>query len=105
MVEENGVEAQHTSRRPDSKPPRYYYGANPPLTRAFPFVLQEPWETFVGSLCSASFTPDEDHPLYPRFEREARTVFERLSIDGLLEVCGETELIVGRVEHNRFFSQ
>jgi SAM-dependent methyltransferase len=97
MVEENGVEAQHTAQRPGSKPSRYYCGGAPPLTRTFPFVLQEPWETFLGSLCSASFTPNEDHPFYARFEHEARKMFSRLSVDGLLAVRGETELITGHV--------
>jgi hypothetical protein len=98
MVEENGVDTGHAARRPESKPVSYYFGGNEPLTQIFPFVLHEPCETFIGSLCSASFTPEEGHPLYPRFEREARVLFDRLSVDGLLTVRGQTELCVGRVQ-------
>lgn len=98
IVTRDGVDTKHETRWPEGRPARFYYGADPPLTQTFPFVLHEPWETFLGSLCSASFAPDENEPSYPRFERAARAVFERLSVEGLLEVRGETELIAGRVE-------
>jgi SAM-dependent methyltransferase len=96
MVEENGILSERATRRPERQPPVFYF-CDSPITRTFSFVLYEPWETFLGSLRSASFTPDEKHPLYPRFERAARAVFDRLSLGGLLEVRGETELIVGCV--------
>jgi SAM-dependent methyltransferase len=97
MVAENGVDAEHAARRPESKPPRFYLSGDPRPAQTFPFVLDEPWEAFIGSLCSASFTPDETHRLYPRFEREAHAVFERFAVEGQLRVRGETELLVGRV--------
>jgi SAM-dependent methyltransferase len=97
MVVENGVDAGHAVQRPGGRPPGFYFRGEGPVVRTFPFVFREPWEAFLGSLLSASFTPGADHPLYPRFERAARKVFERFSEEGLLEVRGETELYIGHV--------
>jgi hypothetical protein len=62
----------------------------------YPFTLQETWNSFIGSLCSASFMPDEDHPLYPKLERAARRVFDRFRRGDLLTVHGATELYLGQ---------
>ena len=96
-IPENGVEPQPAGCRPEGRPASYTYGGAEFCKRTFPFVLQEPWEAFVGSLISASDMPDEDHPLYATLERAARYVFDQFSSGGLLEVCGETELCLGRV--------
>jgi hypothetical protein len=52
---------------------------------------------FIGALISTSFMPDEDHPLYPKFEFAARGVFERYASGDFLEVRGETELLIGQI--------
>ena len=71
-VPENGVETERLVRRPEPKPVSYFYGRSEFYKMTFPFSLQEPWEAFIGSLCSASDMPDEDHPLYANLERAAR---------------------------------
>jgi SAM-dependent methyltransferase len=97
-VSENGVQARPGARPPERKPVSYYYGDADFERRVYPFTLQEPWEAFIGSLCSASYMPDEDHPLYPNLERAARRVFDRLSSDGVLAVHGATELYLGQIK-------
>jgi SAM-dependent methyltransferase len=96
-IPENGVEPQPAAKRPEGKPPDYYYGSAQFCKKTYPFTLREPWEAFIGSLISASDMPDKDHPLYAKLERAARHVFDRFSADGLLEVRGETELCLGQI--------
>jgi len=96
-VPENGVQVGQSAGRPERKPVSYYYGGADFRHEIYPFTLQEPWEAFIGSLCSASYMPDEDHPLYPNLERAARRVFERFRSGDLLTVHGATELVLGRV--------
>jgi hypothetical protein len=90
------VHARPAARREERKPVRYYYGDAGFQTMTYPFTLQENWETFIGALCSASFMPDEDHPLYPNLERAARRVFDRFCCGDLLTVHGATELHLGQ---------
>lgn len=94
-VPENGVEPHPAAQRAADKTPDEYYGGAPFVKKTYPFCLREPWETFIGSLISASDMPDPDHPLYANLERAARRVFDRFSSGGLLEVHGETELYLG----------
>lgn len=63
----------------------------------FPFELEEDWPHFFGSLASASFAPDDDHPAYAAFEQRARALFERLSQNGKIRLSGVTELEFGQV--------
>lgn len=82
-------------------------GANTPLsfylcdgkvqTCSFPFQIEETWPHFLGSLATASYAPDEDHPTYPAFEQGARALFEQFSRDGTITLHGVTELEVGQI--------
>ena len=97
LVPGNGIERQPMAQRATGRPASYTYGHTDILTRTFPFVLYETWESFFGSLCSASCAPDEDHPLYANLERAARRLFAQLGVANRLEVRGETELCLGQV--------
>lgn len=64
---------------------------------AFPLSIEEDWEHFLGGLASASYAPDEGHPFYPAFERGARALFERFSLDGVVTLTVETQVTAGRL--------
>jgi hypothetical protein len=101
LIEENGVDTSYVSKLPAGKPMNFYYGHNDFLQMSFPYILQESWKHFIGAMCSAANTPDEDHPLYPNLERAAKRIFDRFSTNELLEVCGETELFLGKSASHR----
>jgi SAM-dependent methyltransferase len=77
-------------------PWEFFFNGAPIEKRVFPFEFPQDWEHFWGALISTSNMPDEGHPLYPKLEQAARQVFDRFSRDGLLDVHGETELMLGQ---------
>jgi SAM-dependent methyltransferase len=92
---ENGVHVDLPAAPGLHTPPAFYMSANQQFS--FPFSLSQDWESFIGSMLSASFMPGEDHPAYPSLERAARQVFTRFSRAGWLEVKGITDLWIGRI--------
>lgn len=96
MTEEYGTDFSTTIQRPKEKPVGYYYGNDDFQKIIFPFQFRQSWEEFIGALTSASYMPDEDNPLFGKFEREAMKIFSQYSHDGLLLVRGETELFIGQ---------
>ncbi len=98
LTPENGVDFSRVARPPDRKPVGFYFSHEAFQTMTFPFAYRQSWEEFIGSQLTASFAPDEDHPLYPAFESAARRVFDEFSVDGWLESRGETELVIGQCD-------
>jgi hypothetical protein len=96
LIPENGVDFARFARPPDKKPVGFYYGHEAFQTKTFAFSFRQDREGFIGALLTASYMPDEDHPLYKNLERAARRVFDEFSADGWLEVRGETELVIGQ---------
>jgi SAM-dependent methyltransferase len=96
LTPENGVDFARVARPPDRKPVGFYYGHEAFQIKTFPFSFRQDWEGFIGALLTASYMPDEDHPLYKNLESAARRVFDEFSTDGWLEVIGETELYIGQ---------
>jgi len=97
LTPEHGVEKSRLARYPQQDQVRFYYGGESFQRFAFPFTLYETWEVFLGAMLSASCAPDEDHPLYPRFEQGARDIFARFSTEGEITIQGETELYLGQL--------
>lgn len=79
-------------------PLSFYYGGEDYLKQTFPFAVEETWEVFMGALASASYAPDEGNPLYPKFERAAREIFNRFSTGGLLVSQVVTEVCLGHIK-------
>jgi ubiquinone/menaquinone biosynthesis C-methylase UbiE len=96
MTEEYGANLSIVTERPREKPTRFFFGNDEFQRFVFPFVFRQGWEEFLGTLITVSFMPDEDHPLFPRLETEARKIFSQYSDRGSWKVEGETELIVGQ---------
>ena len=84
----------------DDTPRFFYYEGRKFERHEFPFTTRQPWETFFGSLCTASYAPDEGSPLFASFEASARQVFQEFSAGGSIEQHGVTELYLGQVLNN-----
>jgi SAM-dependent methyltransferase len=93
---ENGVDDSTVPKPPGRQPPEFFYPGGSFQKLIYPFSYEQSWEEFIGALISASFMPDEDHPLYPNLERAARGVFARFSRGGRLHGEGATELYIGQ---------
>jgi trans-aconitate methyltransferase len=80
-----------------SEPRSYYYGEGGYLKQEYPFSTKLTWETFFGSLSTASYAPDEGTPMFVEFECGARSVFDRFSVDQVIELHSVTELYLGQM--------
>lgn len=94
---EYGFEGMQAAVRMNWKPLIYYYGNGRFQRIRFCFAFKQNFERFLGSLLSTAGMPDESHPRYHSLEQAARAIFDRFSIDGQMEVQGETELYIGQV--------
>jgi ubiquinone/menaquinone biosynthesis C-methylase UbiE len=97
LTPENGVCAEKGSPPAYKRPDGFYFSSQGFQKLVFPFTYTQGWEAFLGSMCSASFMPDEDHPAYPRIVHAARDVFECFSQNGQVPGSAETELLIGRI--------
>ena len=96
MTEDYGANFSVVNVQPNEKPTRFYFGNDDFQTFVFPFAFRQGWEEFIGSLTTASFMPDEGHPLFHKLETEARKIFLQYSKHGEWMVEGETELVIGQ---------
>jgi ubiquinone/menaquinone biosynthesis C-methylase UbiE len=96
MTEEYGANFAGVTERPKEKPVHFYFGNDNFRKLTFPFSFHQGWEEFLGALTTASFMPNEEHPLFEKLEAKARQIFAKYSRDGYWLVEGETELILGQ---------
>jgi len=96
MTEEYGADYTVVNERPKEKPTRFYFGNDDFQRFVFPFQFHQNWDEFIGSLTTASFMPDENHPLFDKLEMKAGEIFSQFSSNEYLKVEGETELILGQ---------
>lgn len=96
MTEEYGANFTIVNQLPKENLDRFYFGNDDFRKLTFPFRFEQNYEEFIGALTSASFMPNEDHPLFGKLEMKARQIFSRYSKDGYWLVEGETELITGQ---------
>jgi ubiquinone/menaquinone biosynthesis C-methylase UbiE len=92
LSEENGATVHAAGPAPWHPPVEFYYGKTDTAKYTFPFLIEEDWEAFLGAMVSQSNAPNEDHPLYPRFEAAARDVFNQFCRDEMIQVEAETEM-------------
>jgi ubiquinone/menaquinone biosynthesis C-methylase UbiE len=96
MTAEFGADYTVVNARPAEKPPPFYFGNHAFQKLTFPFAFRQNWTAFIGALTTASYMPNEDHPLFGRLETKAKEIFAQYSTDGYWLVEGETELILGQ---------
>jgi ubiquinone/menaquinone biosynthesis C-methylase UbiE len=97
FIPEYGVRPAESSGHNKRKPVDFYYGSSTYRQFVFPFSFQQGWEGFFGSLCSTSYMPDESHPCYPSFEKAVRAVFDQYCPNGIMSVCGNTQVCIGNI--------
>ncbi len=93
---EYGFDPNFGGLRPKRVPHSFYFGHDT-AEHSFPFQRQETLESFIGAQASAANSPDEDHPLYPKFVRAATEIFERFQVNDEVTVHGETHLTIDSV--------
>ncbi len=96
MTEEYGANFSVVHERSLETPVNFYFGHGNFQRRIFSFKFKQSRDEFIGALTTASYMPDEDHPLFYRLEEEAKRIFTQHSNDGYLTVKGETELLIGQ---------
>jgi ubiquinone/menaquinone biosynthesis C-methylase UbiE len=100
MTEEYGADFSNKRNKPKETPVPFYFENGPFQKSIHPFQFQQSWEEFIGALTSASFMPNEDHPLFNKLEAEAGKIFSYYSdsgnLSGKVNVLGETELFIGQ---------
>ena len=66
---------------------------------AFPMIVEESWEQYIGGMRSAAAAPSVNDPAYPRFESNQRLIFDSGAVDGVFTIEYRTEVVVGKVNH------
>lgn len=99
MKEELGVKMGVRQQWHKIVPTEFFFGAGSWQRLTFPFTVTDGWDRFFGSLLSTAGTPEENDPLFHKFEEAARSAFDRLSSDDKLTISGETELYIGQPNH------
>jgi SAM-dependent methyltransferase len=75
----------------------FYIGSGTYTKMHFPQTWQENWDVFIGGILSDSHSPDDTHPAFPRFVSAVRQVFDQFSIEGIVQIHGGTDLVIGRL--------
>jgi SAM-dependent methyltransferase len=78
-------------------PLAFYFGGDHFQELHFPANVQETWTQFLGRLLSFSSAPDPGSALYTRYERAARTIFDRFSVNDRLSIAVSTDMSIGQV--------
>jgi ubiquinone/menaquinone biosynthesis C-methylase UbiE len=92
QTEENGCDM--TDRR--TPPAAFWFGHDRFDEHSFVTTRRQSLEQFLGRVSSASWAPGRDHPLYARFERAARDLFDRLATNGLRTVSTTMRVAIGQ---------
>ena len=96
--EENGCNPLVIANRPPWKPLDFYFEGNDFQKFDFPCVDVKNRAEYIDALSTASYAPDEDHPLYEKFAAAAGEVFDRFNTGGKLENLVATELYLGHLK-------
>jgi SAM-dependent methyltransferase len=94
---EYGVDFGRAAQPLPGHPEDHYFKPGESQKLTFPFSSQQNWESFFGSMLSASYMPDEEAPGWPDLKDAAQAIFTRFSQAGLLRVSGLTEVWVGPI--------
>jgi ubiquinone/menaquinone biosynthesis C-methylase UbiE len=70
-----------------------------PEEKEFPFVSDNTFEIFIGSLMSTAHLPDHSSCNMKEFENDAKRFFDRHSTDGCISLPSRTILTVGKLKY------
>ena len=74
------------------------FGKDRYQSKIFENTVYQTYEAFLGGWSSASYIPHVGTPEYSRFEKEARSLFEKYQKDGLIELKVTTMCFYGQLE-------
>lgn len=74
------------------------FGKDGYQSKVFENTVYQTYEAFLGGWSSASYIPHVGTPEYGRFEKEARSLFEKYQKDGLIELKVTTTCFYGQLE-------
>jgi SAM-dependent methyltransferase len=77
------------------QPVSFYLGDGGYQTLVFPNMARLSWEGFFGGLCSHSHAPEEEQPLYEKYAKKVREIFDQFVDGELLIVPYATEVCLG----------
>jgi SAM-dependent methyltransferase len=80
------------------KPVTFYLGEGGFREMEFPAVAGLTWQAFLGGLASHSHAPQQDHPLYLKFEVKAREIFDQFSQAGVLNLAYASKVSFGQMQ-------
>ena len=75
----------------------YYFGEHQMEKVTFPQIRHENWEAFSGGILSDSHAPEDKNPKFPRFMADLRAVFDQFNTNGMIQIMGGTELMIGKI--------
>jgi len=73
------------------------FGKNKYQTKVFENIIYQTYEAFLGGWSSASYIPHMGTSEYTKFEKEARTLFDRFAKNGLIELKVTTLCFYGQL--------
>lgn len=79
----------------------YYFNGGKFETLRFLHNSKEDWTRFLGGIASATYAPDEDHPLYNKFAQAVRQIFDKYKKDNTLTWKIATEISFGLLLQQR----
>lgn len=96
-TEANGWDAHSGKAHRSAEAAAFFFDGDGYREITRPQIITETWEQFFGRLHTFSSSVTPDHPHYPRFEREARAVFEAFRRGDVLIIPTVTRILYGRV--------
>ncbi len=79
------------------KPIDHYFSDGLYERKVFPFAFKQDWPEFIGVLSTVSYMPPPQDSRFLAIAEQAGLVFNRYASDGLIQVKGQTELLLGRL--------
>jgi len=79
------------------KPIDHYFSDGLYKRKVFPFAFKQDWHEFIGVISTISYMPPPQDSRFLAIAEQARLVFNRYASDGLIQVKGQTELLLGQV--------
>ena len=73
------------------------FGKDKYQTKEYVNIIYQTYEAFLGGWSSASYIPHVGTPEYVKFEKEARALFERFEINGVIELKVTTVCFYGQL--------
>ena len=75
-----------------------YFQKESPQQKYFDFATVRNFDSYIGSLLSSSFMPNEEDAVFPSLKEEANDIFLQFSTDGQISVKTRTSIMYGKLK-------